>query len=121
MTLLPFIQLKQRGNHVPVDQGITSASEEDIVADIMGQHDQFVSSMHSRLAKLQVVRRYWERNDIKNSISSIEKMADNAVSNFCLFPFKSMYIKTPRKHFPLLIISFGTGNCGCTTYSKRET
>jgi katanin p80 WD40 repeat-containing subunit B1 len=64
---------------VPVDQGITSASEEDIVADIMGQHDQFVSSMHSRLAKLQVVRRYWERNDIKNSISSIEKMADNAV------------------------------------------
>ncbi|XP_023636011.1 katanin p80 WD40 repeat-containing subunit B1 homolog isoform X2 [Capsella rubella] len=70
---------KQRGNHVPVDQGITSDSEEDIVADIMGQHDQFVSSMQSRLAKLQVVRRYWERNDIKNSISSIEKMADNAV------------------------------------------
>ncbi|CAH2073535.1 unnamed protein product [Thlaspi arvense] len=68
-----------RGNHVPVDQGITSASEEDIVADIMGQHDQFSSSMQSRLAKLQVVRRYWERNDIKNSISSIEKMADNAV------------------------------------------
>ncbi|CAD5331169.1 unnamed protein product [Arabidopsis thaliana] len=75
----PSNMLKQRGNHVPVDQGITSASEEDIVADIMGQHDQFVSSMHSRLAKLQVVRRYWERNDIKNSISSIEKMADNAV------------------------------------------
>nr|BAE98997.1 katanin p80 subunit - like protein [Arabidopsis thaliana] len=75
----PSNMLKQRGNHVPVDQGITSASEEDIVADIMGQHDQFVSSMHSLLAKLQVVRRYWERNDIKNSISSIEKMADNAV------------------------------------------
>ncbi|ESQ40784.1 hypothetical protein EUTSA_v10012683mg [Eutrema salsugineum] len=75
----PSITLKQRGSHVPVDQGITSASEEEIVADIMGQHDQFASSMHSRLAKLQVVRRYWERNDIKNTISSIEKMADNAV------------------------------------------
>lgn len=34
---------------------------------------------------MQVVRRYWERNDVKNSISSIEKMADNAVSNFGLF------------------------------------
>lgn len=30
------------------------ATEEDAVADIMGQHDQFVSSMQSRLAKLQV-------------------------------------------------------------------
>uniref|UniRef100_A0A1J3CIH9 Katanin p80 WD40 repeat-containing subunit B1 homolog n=2 Tax=Noccaea caerulescens TaxID=107243 RepID=A0A1J3CIH9_NOCCA len=75
----PSNMLKQRGNHMPVDQGTTSASEEDIVADIIGQHDQFFSSMHSRLAKLQVVRRFWERNDIKNSISSIEKMADNAV------------------------------------------
>lgn len=55
--LFPFMQLKQRGNHVPVDQGTTSASEDDIVADIMGQHDQFFSSMHSRLAKLQVTRR----------------------------------------------------------------
>ncbi|KAL1209770.1 Katanin p80 WD40 repeat-containing subunit B1-like protein [Cardamine amara subsp. amara] len=75
----PSNMFKQRGNHVPVDQGITSASEEDIVSDILGQHDQFFSSMQSRLAKLQVVRRYWERNDIKNLISSIEKMADNAV------------------------------------------
>ncbi|CAE6091484.1 unnamed protein product [Arabidopsis arenosa] len=75
----PSNMVKHRGNHEPVDQGVTSASEEDIVVDIMGQHDQFVSSMQSRLAKLQVVRRYWERNDIKNSISSIEKMADNAV------------------------------------------
>lgn len=57
MTLFPFIQLKQRGNHVAVDQVITSASEEDIVSDIMGQHDQFFSSMQSRLAKLQVTRR----------------------------------------------------------------
>ncbi|VVB13708.1 unnamed protein product [Arabis nemorensis] len=75
----PSHMLKQRGNHASVDQGTTSASEEDVAADILEQHDQFVSSMHSRFAKLQVVRRYWERNDIKNSISSIEKMADNAV------------------------------------------
>jgi len=29
-------------------------SEDDVIADIMGQHDQFVSSMQTRLAKLQV-------------------------------------------------------------------
>ncbi|CAN6805604.1 unnamed protein product [Brassica oleracea] len=75
----PSNMFNQRGNHVPVDEGITSDSEEDKAAEVMGQHDQFVSSMQSRLAKLQVVRRYWERNDVKNSISSIEKMADNAV------------------------------------------
>jgi katanin p80 WD40 repeat-containing subunit B1 len=76
----PSNMFKQRGNHMPVEQGIDSPSEENIVEDIMGKHNQFVSSMQSRLAKLQVVRRYWERNDVKNSIGSIEKMADNAVT-----------------------------------------
>ena len=32
-----------------------SASDEDVVADVMEQHDQFISSMQSRLAKLQVI------------------------------------------------------------------
>ncbi|XP_010493465.1 PREDICTED: katanin p80 WD40 repeat-containing subunit B1 homolog [Camelina sativa] len=76
----PSNMFKQRGNHMPVEQGVDSPSEDNIVEDIMGKHDQFVSSMQSRLAKLQVVRRYWERNDVKNSIGSIEKMADNAVT-----------------------------------------
>ncbi|WZZ01020.1 hypothetical protein YC2023_073348 [Brassica napus] len=76
----PSNMFKQRGNHMPVEQGIESPSEDNIVEDIMGKHDQFVSSTQSRLAKLQVVRRYWERNDVKNTIGSMEKMADNAVT-----------------------------------------
>ncbi|CAH2044180.1 unnamed protein product [Thlaspi arvense] len=76
----PSNMFKQRGNHMPVEQGIDSPSEDNIVEDIMGKHDQFVSSMQSRLAKLQVIRRYWERNDVKNTIGSMEKMADNAVT-----------------------------------------
>ena len=32
-----------------------SASDEDTVADVMEQHDQFIGSMQSRLAKLQVI------------------------------------------------------------------
>ncbi|XP_010546257.1 PREDICTED: katanin p80 WD40 repeat-containing subunit B1 homolog [Tarenaya hassleriana] len=75
----PSNTFKPRGNHLSPAEGISSASEEDIVVDIMEQHDQFVSSMQSRLAKLQVVRRHWERNDVKNSIEAMEKMADNAV------------------------------------------
>ncbi|CAA7023436.1 unnamed protein product [Microthlaspi erraticum] len=76
----PSNMFKQRGNHMPVEQATDSPSDDNIVEDIMGKHDQFVSSMQSRLSKLQVVRRYWERNDVKNSISSMEKMADNAVT-----------------------------------------
>ncbi|XP_023636299.1 katanin p80 WD40 repeat-containing subunit B1 homolog isoform X1 [Capsella rubella] len=76
----PSNMFKQRGNHMPVEQGPDSPCEDNIIVDIMGKHDQFVSSMQSRLAKLQVVRRYWERNDVKNSVGSIEKMADNAVT-----------------------------------------
>lgn len=32
-----------------------SATDEDAVADVMEQHDQFIGSMQSRLAKLQVI------------------------------------------------------------------
>ncbi|KAE8671146.1 hypothetical protein F3Y22_tig00111990pilonHSYRG00012 [Hibiscus syriacus] len=56
-----------------------SANDEDAVADVMEQHDQFIGSMQSHLSKLQVVHRYWERNDIKGAISAMEKMADHAV------------------------------------------
>ncbi|KAF5176018.1 Katanin p80 wd40 repeat-containing subunit b1-like protein [Thalictrum thalictroides] len=61
-------------------QEMVSANDEDAIADLMDQRDQFMGSMQSRLTKLQVLRRYWERNDIKGSISAMEKMADHAVS-----------------------------------------
>ncbi|GMI74734.1 Katanin p80 subunit 3 [Hibiscus trionum] len=70
---------KQRGYPASVEKEMPSASDEDAVADLLEQHDQFVSSMQSRLAKLQAVHRYWERSDIKGAISAIGKMADNAV------------------------------------------
>ncbi|TYI49094.1 hypothetical protein E1A91_D12G012200v1 [Gossypium mustelinum] len=70
---------KQRGYHPSVEKEMPSASDEDAVADVMEQHDQFIGSMQSHLAKLQVVHRYWERNDVKGAISAMEKMADHAV------------------------------------------
>ncbi|KAE8672669.1 Katanin p80 WD40 repeat-containing subunit B1 [Hibiscus syriacus] len=74
-----FNAYKQRGYSASVEKEMPSASDEDAVADLLEQHDQFISSMQSRFAKLQAVHRYWERNDIKGAISAIEKMADYAV------------------------------------------
>ncbi|XP_052481468.1 katanin p80 WD40 repeat-containing subunit B1 homolog KTN80.4 isoform X3 [Gossypium raimondii] len=74
-----FNSYKQRGYHPSVEKEMPSASDEDAVADVMEQHDQFIGSMQSHLAKLQVVHRYWERNDVKGAISAMEKMADHAV------------------------------------------
>ncbi|XVF44636.1 hypothetical protein PTKIN_Ptkin02bG0139800 [Pterospermum kingtungense] len=74
-----FNVYKQRGYPPSVEKESPSASDEDVVADVMEQHDQFISSMQSRIAKLQVVHRCWERNDIKGAISAMEKMADHAV------------------------------------------
>ncbi|XP_024994249.1 katanin p80 WD40 repeat-containing subunit B1 homolog isoform X2 [Cynara cardunculus var. scolymus] len=57
-----------------------SVSEDDAIVDMMGRHDQFVSSMQSRLAKLQMIHRCWDRNDMKGAISAMERMADHAVT-----------------------------------------
>uniref|UniRef100_A0A5B6ZJG2 Katanin p80 subunit C-terminal domain-containing protein n=1 Tax=Davidia involucrata TaxID=16924 RepID=A0A5B6ZJG2_DAVIN len=62
-----------------VEKETVSASDEDAIADVMEQHDQFIGSMQSRLAKLQIVHKYWQRNDVKGAISVLEKMADHAV------------------------------------------
>ncbi|XWS39641.1 hypothetical protein CRYUN_Cryun18bG0072400 [Craigia yunnanensis] len=74
-----FNVYKQRGYLPSVEKEMPSASDEDALADVMEQHDQLIGSMQSRLAKLQVVHRYWERNDVKGAISAMEKMADHAV------------------------------------------
>lgn len=74
-----MLQNHARGLKVSVEKETVSANYEDATSDIMEQHDQFVSFMQSRLAKLQVVRRYWERNDIKGAIDAVEKMADHGV------------------------------------------
>ncbi|XP_058099733.1 katanin p80 WD40 repeat-containing subunit B1 homolog KTN80.3 [Magnolia sinica] len=68
-----------RGRPQSTEKETVSASDEDAIADVVEQHDQFFSSMQSRLTKLQIVRRFWERNDLKGAISALEKMSDHAV------------------------------------------
>ncbi|KAJ9691763.1 hypothetical protein PVL29_013836 [Vitis rotundifolia] len=74
--MLPF---SARGYTPSTEKETMPASDEDAITDIMEQHGQFVGSIQSRLSKLQVVHRFWERNDIKGAIGAMEKMADHSV------------------------------------------
>ncbi|XP_070667085.1 katanin p80 WD40 repeat-containing subunit B1 homolog KTN80.3 isoform X4 [Malus domestica] len=77
--ITPLIAFKQRGYPTSTEKETVTASDEDAVADLLEKHNLFVGSMQSRLAKLQVVYRYWERNDVKAVLGAMEKMADHAV------------------------------------------
>ncbi|CAL0308425.1 unnamed protein product [Lupinus luteus] len=79
MSSVYVLPLDRRGHSMSTEKATVSASDEDSIADVMEQHDQFLSSMQDRLAKLKVVFRYWERNDVKGVIGAMEKMDDHAV------------------------------------------
>ncbi|WCJ26971.1 hypothetical protein M5689_008748 [Euphorbia peplus] len=56
-----------------------ASNHTDISEDIMQNHDMFLSTMRSRLTKLQVIRHFWERNDIKGAINALRKLPDHSV------------------------------------------
>ncbi|XP_023758251.1 katanin p80 WD40 repeat-containing subunit B1 homolog KTN80.4 isoform X1 [Lactuca sativa] len=61
-------------------RGLVSKKDNDDVAeDLMTNHDVFLSSLRSRLTKLQVVRHFWEHNDTKGAIDALRKLPDHAV------------------------------------------
>ncbi|KAL1556481.1 katanin p80 WD40 repeat-containing subunit B1 KTN80.4-like [Salvia divinorum] len=72
-------RLNARSYPSPDENESVSASDEDTIADLIEQHDQFVGSMKSRLGKLQVVLNFWQRHDIRGALSAISKMGDQSV------------------------------------------
>ncbi|KAF9675125.1 hypothetical protein SADUNF_Sadunf10G0198800 [Salix dunnii] len=56
VNVLPLNMLKQRGRTSSIKKEMVSASDDDVIADLLEQHGQFVSSMQSRSAKLQVTQ-----------------------------------------------------------------
>ncbi|CAK7350671.1 unnamed protein product [Dovyalis caffra] len=58
---------------------LTSANYRDVIDDLMQSHDVFLNTLKSRLTKLQVVRHFWERNDIKGAINALRKLPDHSV------------------------------------------
>ncbi|KAJ1434779.1 WD40/YVTN repeat-like-containing domain superfamily [Sesbania bispinosa] len=57
----------------------SSANEVEIIEGLMQTHDVTLSNLRSRLTKLQVVRHFWERNDIKGAINALRKLPDKSV------------------------------------------
>ncbi|PUZ38464.1 hypothetical protein GQ55_9G198400 [Panicum hallii var. hallii] len=57
-----------------------SASDEDDMYGLMENHQEFIHVMKSRLTKLEVVYRCWQRNDIRDSIDATWRMLDFAVT-----------------------------------------
>ncbi|MBA0587455.1 hypothetical protein Gorai_000584, partial [Gossypium raimondii] len=86
------------GNHIPL-RGLNSSNDENvsiiesqipkgepssatdgsITDNLMQTHDIFVSTLRSRLTKLQVVRLFWVKNDIKGAIDALRKLPDHSV------------------------------------------
>ncbi|EOY28358.1 Transducin/WD40 repeat-like superfamily protein isoform 4 [Theobroma cacao] len=56
-----------------------SANDGNITESLMQTHDSFLSTLRSRLTKLQVVRHFWEKNDIKGAIGALRKLPDHSV------------------------------------------
>ncbi|KAL5225345.1 hypothetical protein ABZP36_011984 [Zizania latifolia] len=57
-----------------------SAGDEDVIADLMENHQEFVHVVKSRLTKLEVVYRCWQNNDVKGSIDAMQRMLDLSVT-----------------------------------------
>uniref|UniRef100_A0ACD5U5D1 Uncharacterized protein n=1 Tax=Avena sativa TaxID=4498 RepID=A0ACD5U5D1_AVESA len=57
-----------------------SVNEEDVIADLMENHQEFVHGMMPRLTKLEAVYRCWQNNDIKGSVNAMRRMLEHDVT-----------------------------------------
>ncbi|XP_031392296.1 katanin p80 WD40 repeat-containing subunit B1 homolog isoform X1 [Punica granatum] len=56
-----------------------SADDRDVAEVLMESHEVFLSTLRSRLTKLQVIRHFFERNDMKGAINAMRKLPDHSV------------------------------------------
>ncbi|KAI3498821.1 hypothetical protein L1887_34607 [Cichorium endivia] len=56
-----------------------TSKNDDVTEDLMQDHELFLSTLQSRVTKLQVVRNFWERNDTRGAINALQKLPDYAV------------------------------------------
>ncbi|XP_073058633.1 katanin p80 WD40 repeat-containing subunit B1 homolog KTN80.1-like isoform X2 [Primulina eburnea] len=56
-----------------------TVSDVSVIENLMQNHDSLLSSFRSRLTKLQMVRHFWERNDVKGAINAVTKFPDHSV------------------------------------------
>ncbi|KAK9681854.1 hypothetical protein RND81_10G032000 [Saponaria officinalis] len=58
---------------------LPSASDTNVIEDLLQNHDALLSGLRSRLTKLQMIRHLWERNDIKGALNALRKLPDQSV------------------------------------------
>ncbi|MED6182410.1 hypothetical protein PIB30_028274 [Stylosanthes scabra] len=56
-----------------------STNEGEVIEVLMENHDVTLSNLRARLTKLQVVRHFWERGDVKEAINALRKLPDQSV------------------------------------------
>ncbi|CAH2047867.1 unnamed protein product [Thlaspi arvense] len=54
-------------------------NEGDMSETLMQTHNEVLNTLQSRLTKLQIVRHFWERSDIKGAIMALIKLSDHSV------------------------------------------
>ncbi|KAM0048792.1 putative transcription factor WD40-like family [Helianthus debilis subsp. tardiflorus] len=54
-------------------------NDDDLAEVLMLDHDLSLSTLRSRLTKLQVLRHFWDRNDTLGGINALQKLPDHAV------------------------------------------
>ncbi|KAL0363358.1 UNVERIFIED_CONTAM: Katanin p80 WD40 repeat-containing subunit B1 [Sesamum calycinum] len=57
----------------------STLDDNNVIENLMQNHDVLLSTFRSRLTKLQVVRHFWERNDVKGAINAVKKLPDHSV------------------------------------------
>ncbi|GER36479.1 katanin p80 WD40 repeat-containing subunit B1 homolog [Striga asiatica] len=61
------------------EQSASASDENAFIENLMQSHDVLLSTFRSRLTKLQVVRHFWGRKDVKGAISAVRKLPDHSV------------------------------------------
>ncbi|KAI6705045.1 hypothetical protein NL676_008007 [Syzygium grande] len=68
-----------RGEPQSMARDSDSVDHEDVTEVLLGNHEVLLSTLRSRLTKLQVVRHFFEKKDMKGAISALRRLPDNSV------------------------------------------
>ncbi|KAL9234095.1 hypothetical protein vseg_009003 [Gypsophila vaccaria] len=58
---------------------LTRVNDENVIDELMQNHDVLLSGLRSRLRELRMVRQLWDRSDIKGAVNLLRKLSDHSV------------------------------------------
>ncbi|MCL7038060.1 hypothetical protein MKW94_025636 [Papaver nudicaule] len=70
---------RETSRSIEKEREASRRNNEEVIDGIMQNHDIFLSDLRSRLTKLQVVRHFWLRNDVKGGIDAVGKLPDHCI------------------------------------------